>query len=76
MKRGFIDTSYSKMVRIFGKPVIENGKLSWIINVNDKEYTVYDYLPFESTQFMHKWRVETNEEIDEFTELETYLNTQ
>ncbi len=77
MKRAFINTSYSKMVRLYGKPLIENGKLSWNITVNNKDYIVYDYLPFESTQFMHKWRVEldTEENVD-FNELEMYLNSQ
>lgn len=77
MKRGIIHTSYSKMVRLFGKPLIQNGKLSWNIHFLDKDYVVYDYLPFESTQFRHKWKVELETENDvDFSELEIYLDTQ
>lgn len=71
--RGFIQTSYSKLVRLFGRPLIENGKLSWIITVNDKEYLVYDFIPFESSQFCHKWRIDS--EYKDLSNLEEYINS-
>ncbi len=77
VNRGFINTSYSKMVRLFGKPLIENGKLAWKITVNEKEYVIYDFIPFESSQLCHNWRIESSDnEAKDFSELEEYLNSQ
>ena len=71
MFRGFVETSYSKLERLFGHRIIENGKISWTVVVKDKEYMIYDFLPFELSQFKHKWRV--NSEFKDLSDLEEFI---
>lgn len=71
MFRGFIKTSYSKLTRLFGDKTIKDGKISWIVIIKDKEYVIYDFIPFELSQFTHKWRVDS--EFKDLSDLEEYI---
>lgn len=71
---GYIKTSYSKLKRMFGNATIHNGKISWTITIKDKEYIIYDYMPFESSQFLHQWKVDSK--YTDLSELEDYINSQ
>ena len=69
--RGFIETSYAKLTRLFGKRTIQDEKISWTVTIKDKEYIIYDFIPFEMSQFTHKWRVES--EFKDLSDLEELI---
>lgn len=71
--RGYVNTSFALLKKHNGKPTIEESKLKWIILVNEKEYEIYDYLPLEFSNLIHKWRV--NSEYKDLNDLEEYINT-
>lgn len=71
--RGYVNTSYSQLKRLYGNPVIENGKASWNVTVKDKLFIIYDYIPLESSNLYHKWRVDS--EYKDLSDLEELLNT-
>lgn len=69
--RGFIETSYSKLTRLFGNKTIKDGKISWTVVIKDKEFVIYDFIPFELSQFVHQWRVDS--EFKDLSDLEEYI---
>jgi hypothetical protein len=71
MFRGFVETSYSRLTRLFGAKTIKDGKISWFVVIKDKEYVIYDFIPFELSQFKHKWRVDS--EFKDLSNLEEYI---
>jgi hypothetical protein len=68
---GFVSTTFRTLKSLYGSPKIENERASWIINVDDKEFVVYDFLPLESSNHIHKWRVDS--EHNELNLLEAIL---
>ncbi len=57
--RGYISTSFTQLKQLYGSPKIENERVSWLITIDDKEYQIYDFLPIESSNNQHMWRVDS-----------------
>ena len=70
--RGYVNTTFGKLKEHYGKPTLINGKAEWNITIKEKEYTIYDYLPLESSNRNHKWRVDSI--FKDLIDLEEHVN--